>query len=294
MQSAQVKSNVTLETSLINKVIKKQNFGAAEYKRLIEKNENDLDTAEKVKKTLYDRFFKDTLGIKEAAEIENQLLRRAAIDPDVDNSSLPEWVNTKNFLRAAYLATAFGFTVFCIDKSMSAERKHDRCMRDCVPAFRKQFAFDPSSSSGDHLHYWALDTTQHWITLPTEYEGAPLCTYANLTRLREDGEIQGLDELQLPEKSDGQMYSATCDDFCRLSCGRFKKTLGQCIGNQVQSGVETVLDVTVPVAEAVVETAGEVAEEAGTTISDILTDVMDGTGWILFGVMAVLLLLVFT
>jgi hypothetical protein len=295
MQDPTVQSNLSLQNSLINRVLKKQKLNHAEYTTLREKNQTDLNTAEKVKKSMYDRFFVDTLNIKEATDIETQLLRRASIDPEIKNTStLPEWATTKNFLKNAFLAAAFGITVFCIDKSISSERKRDRCMRDCVPAFRNQFAFHPSSSSGDHLHYWALDTTQHWRALATEYEGAALCTYANLTKLREDGEIAGLNELQLPEKSDGQLYSATCDDFCHLSCGQFKQTLGECTGKQLRSATETVLDVAVPVTEAVLEAAGEITEEVGTTISDFLTQVMDGTGWVLFGVLAVLMLLVFT
>ena len=295
MKRTHVESDIPLKNSLIDRVVAKRKFDAEEYKSLLERSggDSDLTDPEKVRLSDYNQFFTETLGIKDQAEIESQLLQRQAIKAGNNRRGLPDWVNTRNFLKTALLATAFGFTMFCVDGSLSAERKLDRCMRHCVPAFRDQFTFNPSSS-GDHLHYWALDTTQHWMSVPKDYEGAELCTYANLTKLREDGEIDGLSDLQLPEKSDEQLYSATCDDFCRISCGRFKKTVGQCMGEQLKSGTELVLDVTVPVTEAVLESAGEVAETAGTTVSDFLTDVMDGTGWILFGVMAVLLLLVFT
>lgn len=278
---------------LIDKMIDKNRFTFEEADNILTKPDKELTATQKVTKERYNIFFKEILGKKTDNEIQDMLRKQEAIRAGPKNG-LPPWVNTKNFVRAAMLAVAFGFTVFCIDESISAERDHDRCMRDCVPAFRTQFTLNPSKSSGDYMHYWALDTAQHWRTVPTESSGRALCTYANLTKLREDGTIDGIENLQLPERGEGQLYSATCDDFCRISCGQLKETVGTCMGQQVASATELVMDITIPIVEEVVETVGDITEEAGTTISDFFTDVVDGTGWILFGVLAVLLLLVFT
>ena len=219
---------------------------------------------------------------------------------DLDNPDLSTPA-AKSRLTKAFLYLISGIGLFnllagatagyCIHESVDAQRKYKECKARCTPPFRIAFAYDPTAASGDHLHYWALDTAQHWNTVPTESHGAALCTYANLKTLRQDGTIDDMPDLKMPDRKKGQVYSATCDDFCRASCGRLKKTVGECVGQQARQAAETAVDVVVPVAQAAVDAFGDVAEEVGTTIGDFFSDVVDGTGWVLFVVLAVLILL---